>query len=332
MVRNLVKWDNIPDKWARNNFLLNFFRSRCSFFSRGSSRGGGRHDDLIGHLIGYLYLGGRAANAQKSGLGTFEDLHGYVVAVKTQLRESGVYRIVLGTAGLFQSFDHIVILLLFFFVLCGLFRGSLLHGGFGFRFGVLLGLKRGVLADEHFLGDGLVYGGCAFGLGGCGKGSFLGGFGIHEAILNVGAAAGIAAVADLRGGLLIFPYAKALTARGALRLIEGGLTLVALLLLTGLDFLLAGVDILLGLAFGAETFGLQTLCLQLLFTGAASGLTDLVLLVELLLVDLGQRVVTDDAEHTVCDPVDTIAAGMTKQIQMDMRGMTMFMLFMVAAA
>ena len=146
---------------------------------------------------------------------------------------------------------------------------------------------------------------CAFGLGGCGKGSFLGGFGIHEAILNVGAAAGIAAVADLRGRLLIFLYAKALTARGALRLIEGGLTLVALLLLTGLDFLLAGVDVLLGLAFGAETFGLQTLCLQLLFTGAASGLTDLVLLVELLLVDLGQRVVTDDAEHTVCDPVDT---------------------------
>lgn len=113
-----------------------------------------------------------------------------VVAVKTQLRESGVYRIVLGTAGLFQSFDHIVILLLFFFVLCGLFRGSLLHGGFGFRFGVLLGLKRGVLADEHFLGDGLVYGGCAFGLAAAAIVASSAVSGMLEAIINVGAAAG----------------------------------------------------------------------------------------------------------------------------------------------
>ena len=120
----------------------------------------------------------------------------------------------------------------------GGFRRDFLRGGGLFR----SRLDRGGLLQL------LVDGGGILGGGGCGECRGLGALGIAEAVGNIGAASGVAAVADLGGGLFGLLDAEALPSGGAVGPIEGGLALILLLLLAGLQLLLAGVDVDGGLA------------------------------------------------------------------------------------
>ena len=121
---------------------------------------------------------------------------------------------------------------------------------------------------------------------------------------RVGTAARIAAVADLglrRSRLL---DAETLAAGGTLFTHGRSLALVILLLLAGLDLLLAGVGVDDGLtgslqALGLETFALE-FCIALFFARDALSIE----LVELLVENLRQADITQDAEDAVDDPVN----------------------------
>ena len=65
---------------------------------------------FIGGLVGHLHLGRTASDAQKTGLGPLQDLHGDLVPIHTQLGQGGLDGGVLGPAGAFNPFQHWVYL------------------------------------------------------------------------------------------------------------------------------------------------------------------------------------------------------------------------------
>ena len=140
------------------------------------------------------------------------------------------------------------------FGLGGIVRRDFLLGSLD---GFLRGLNRlfhGLDSGVHSLDDrahgldGLVNGRCILGSLCCRDGRSFGILGIGKAVGDIGAASGVAAVADLGGRLFGLLDAKALTARSAVSAVKSSFALVRLLLLGGLQLLLAGVGVLGGLA------------------------------------------------------------------------------------
>ena len=125
---------------------------------------------------------------------------------------------------------------------------------------------------------------------------------------RIGTAARIAAVADLglrRSRLL---DAETLAAGSTLLAHRCGLALVILLLLAGLDLLLAGVGVDDGLAGSLQALGLETLalklCVALFFARDPLGIE----LIELLVENLRQADITQDAKDAVNNPVRPFVA------------------------
>ena len=135
-------------------------------------------------------------------------------------------------------------------------------------------LSGSLSGQKHVVLHGLVDGGGKFGLGGCGQGGLFCGLRVGITVGNIGAASGVAAVADLRGGLFGLLNAQPLAAGGPVGFFKGGAALLLLLLFSGLNFLFAGVQVLFGLALGTKALGFKALFLKLLLPGAALGLAD----------------------------------------------------------
>ena len=116
---------------------------------------------------------------------------------------------------------------------------------------------------------------------------------------RIGTATRITAVADLglrRSRLL---DAEALAAGGALFTHDRSLALVILLLLAGLDLLLAGIGVDDGLTGSLQTLGLETFALELRIALFFARDALSIELVELLVENYRQADITQDAKGTL---------------------------------